>query len=65
MLMAEKLIQKVELKERKTYAEFIKEIGLDDKYHAVLVNGCKVTDVENTILDTNSKIVILPRIRGG
>ncbi len=58
------LVQKVELKERKTFGEFIREMGLNEKYHAILVNGKKITDL-STILDTDAKIVILPRIRGG
>lgn len=58
------LVQKIEIKERKTFGEFIREMGLSDKYHAILVNGKKVTDLD-TILNVDSKIVILPRIRGG
>jgi len=58
------LVQKIEIKEKKTFGEFIREMGLSDQYHAILVNGQKITDLD-TILDINSKIVILPRIRGG
>jgi len=63
--MADKVVvQKVQLKERKTFGEFIREMGLSEKYHAILVNGRKVTNLD-TILELDSKIVILPRIRGG
>ncbi len=62
--MEKKLISKLELKEKKTLKRLIGELGLNDKYFAILVDGKRVSDL-NQILDKNSKIVILPKIQGG
>jgi len=60
----EKLVQKLELKEKKTLKELISELGLDGKFFAILVDGKKISDL-NEIIEKDSNVVILPRIRGG
>ncbi|NHI91501.1 MAG: hypothetical protein EAX96_03290 [Candidatus Lokiarchaeota archaeon] len=62
--MEKKLISKLELKEKKTLKQLIGELGLNEKYFAILVDGKKVSDL-NQLLDKDSKIVILPKIQGG
>lgn len=58
------VVQTLELKEQKTLKELITELGLDERYHAVLVNGKKISDLKE-IIDAESKIIILPKLRGG
>ena len=50
--------------ERKmTVADLLKELNLENKYFGILVDGKKATP--ETVIDQNSKIVILPHIAGG
>ncbi|MHA1273091.1 MAG: MoaD/ThiS family protein [Promethearchaeota archaeon] len=46
-----------------TVADLLKELNLEDKYFGILVDGKKATP--DTVIDQNSKIVILPHIAGG
>ena len=62
--MVEKLVQKLELQEKKTLKELISELGIDGKFFAILVDGKKIDDL-NEVIQKDSKVVILPRIRGG
>ena len=43
--------------------DLLKELNLEGKYFGILVDGKKAS--EDTVLDENSDIVILPHIAGG
>jgi len=43
--------------------DLLKELNLEGKYFGILVDGKKAN--EDTVLDENSDIVILPHIAGG
>ena len=62
--MVNELVQKLDLKEKKTLKELISELRVDDKFFAILVNGRKISDL-NQVIEADSSIVILPKIRGG
>ena len=62
--MVNKLVQKLDLKEKKTLKELISDLRIDNKYFAILVDGKKISDL-NQVIETDSSIVILPKIRGG
>lgn len=51
------------LKTKQTVRDILKELELEQKYFAVLVNGHKAA--LNDIITENSEILILPRIAGG
>ncbi|MHA1783902.1 MAG: MoaD/ThiS family protein [Candidatus Helarchaeota archaeon] len=63
-MSADKLVQKLELKKKKTLKQLIGELNLNNKYYAVLVDGRRVTNLTQ-VLEENSKIIILPKIQGG
>jgi len=46
-----------------TVADLLKELKLEDKYFGILVNGKKATP--ETIITSESEVVILPHIAGG
>jgi len=46
-----------------TVADLLRELKLEDKYFGILVNGKKATP--ETIINSNSEVVILPHIAGG
>ncbi|MHA1799235.1 MAG: MoaD/ThiS family protein [Candidatus Helarchaeota archaeon] len=58
------LVQEVELKEKKTLKQLLEELKLSHRSNAVLINGKRVTDLD-IIIDEKTKIIILPKIRGG
>ncbi|MHA1145415.1 MAG: MoaD/ThiS family protein [Candidatus Helarchaeota archaeon] len=58
------LIQKLELTESKTLRALIRELHLNHRYQVILVDGKKVTDLD-TIVNPDSKIMVLPKIVGG
>lgn len=60
----EKLVQKLELKEKKTLRELILDLKIDGKYFAILVNGRKINDL-NEVIEKDTSVIILPKIRGG
>jgi len=43
--------------------DLLKELNLEGKYFGILVNGKKAT--EDTIINENDEVVILPHIAGG
>ena len=43
--------------------DLLKELNLEGKYFGILVDGKKAS--ENTIINKNSSITILPHIAGG
>ncbi|HUW90388.1 MAG TPA: MoaD/ThiS family protein [Candidatus Nanopelagicaceae bacterium] len=43
--------------------DLLKELNLEGKYFGILVDGKKAS--ENTVIDKNSSITILPHIAGG
>jgi len=51
------------LKTKQTVRDILKELQLEQKYFAVLVNGRKAA--LNDVITENSEILILPRIAGG
>ncbi len=51
------------VKTSRTVSDLLKDLKLESKFFAILVNGKKV-DLNDKI-ETNSEIVILPRIAGG
>ena len=51
------------VKTSRTVSDLLKDLKLESKFFAILVNGKKV-DLNDTI-EANSEIVILPRIAGG
>jgi len=51
------------VKTSRTVSDLLKDLRLESKFFAILVNGKKV-DLNDTI-EENSEIVILPRIAGG
>ncbi|MHA1146195.1 MAG: MoaD/ThiS family protein [Candidatus Helarchaeota archaeon] len=64
--MSEKksFLQSIQLKESKRLKDLLIELGLNNRYHAVLVDGKKVVDLE-TMIQEDSKIIILPKLQGG
>ncbi|MHA1785776.1 MAG: MoaD/ThiS family protein [Candidatus Helarchaeota archaeon] len=58
------LVQEVELKEKKTLKQLLEELKLSHRSNAVLINGKRITDLD-IIIDEKTKIIILPKIRGG
>ena len=58
------LVKEVLVKEKKTVASLMEELGLNPKFHAVLLNSKRVIDL-NEVIDANSKIIVLPKLRGG
>ncbi len=46
-----------------TVGDLLKELNLEGKYFGILVNGKKAD--EDTIIDKDSSITILPHIAGG
>ena len=64
--MSEKknLVQSIVLKEKKTLEELINYLRLDTRFHAVIVNGKRINKLDE-VIDEESKIIILPKIRGG
>ena len=46
-----------------TVGDLLKELNLEGKYFGILVNGKKAD--EETVIDKNSSITILPHIAGG
>ena len=62
--MSSNLVYKtIQIKEKKTISELLKELKLDDNYFAILVNN-KHADINQTIFPED-KILILPKIKGG
>lgn len=57
-------IQKLKIKERQTLRSLLKEIKIEGKYYAIIINGKAVTDLA-TMIDPEDKILILPKIIGG
>ena len=51
------------VKSRHTVADILKELQLESKFFAVLVNGKRV-DLKS-VVEENSEITILPKIAGG
>jgi sulfur carrier protein ThiS len=50
-------------KKKMLVKDLLKELNLEGKYFGILVDGKKAS--EDTVLDENSDIVILPHIAGG
>lgn len=46
-----------------TVKDLLKELNLEGKYFGILVNGKKA--LEDTVINQNDGIVILPHIAGG
>ena len=63
--MQKKLISKLELKEDKTLKQLIRELDLDGKFYAILVDGKRASEDLNQIISKDSKVVVLPKIQGG
>lgn len=57
-------VKEVIVREKKTLGEILGELGLDHRFHAVLVDSKKVSDLKE-VIDPNSKVIVLPRLRGG
>ena len=64
MVEQKPLVKEVITKEKKTIAALMEELGLNPELHAVLLNSKRVTNL-NEIVEANSKIIILPKLRGG
>ncbi|NHI94717.1 MAG: hypothetical protein EAX96_19660 [Candidatus Lokiarchaeota archaeon] len=63
MVEQKTLVKEVLIKEKKTVASLMEELGLNPKLHAVLLDGRRAN--ESDVIDPDSKIIILPKIRGG
>jgi len=48
---------------RQTVAELLQELGLEEEFFAVIVNG-KKADLTNEI-ETGTNVIVLPKIKGG
>ena len=48
---------------RMTVGELLKELNLEGKYFGILVDGKKAS--EDTIINADSDVVVLPHIAGG
>ena len=64
MVEQKPLVKEVVVKEKKTVAALMEELGLNPKFHAVLLNSKRVSDF-NQEIEENSKIIVLPKLRGG
>jgi len=62
--MKEKLIQELVIEEKQTLRAILRENTIDHQIYAVLVNNKRVSDL-NTEIIPGSKIIVLPKIRGG
>ncbi len=57
------IIETYKPKNKMLVKDLLKELNLEGKYFGILVDGKKAS--EDTVLDENSDIVILPHIAGG
>lgn len=62
-LLSTGIIETYTPKRKMLVKDLLKELNLEGKYFGILVNGKKAS--EDTVLDENSDIVILPHIAGG
>lgn len=62
-LLSTGIIESYTPKRKMLVKDLLKELNLEGKYFGILVNGKKAS--EDTVLDENSDIVILPHIAGG
>ncbi len=57
------VLKEFTIKKKQKVSDLLKELKLNDKFFAILVNGKKAS--LNDEIQENSDIVILPRIAGG
>jgi len=57
------VLKEFKIKKEQTVSNLLKELNLNDKFFAILVNGKKASI--NDKIQEGSDIVILPRIAGG
>jgi len=62
-LLSTGIIETYTPKRKMLVKDLLKELNLEGKYFGILVDGKKAN--EDTVLDENSDIVILPHIAGG
>jgi len=62
-LLSTGIIETYTPKRKMLVKDLLKELNLEGKYFGILVDGKKAS--EDTVLDENSDIVILPHIAGG
>lgn len=57
------LYKTIQIEKKKTVAELLNELNINNNYFAVLINGIRA-DL-NQIIFPKDKIIILPQIKGG
>jgi sulfur carrier protein ThiS len=62
-LLSTGIIETYTPKRKMLVKDLLKELNLEGKYFGILVDGKKAN--EDTVIDENSDIVILPHIAGG
>ncbi len=56
-------LMKIISNQRQTVADLLQEMGLEQEFFAVLVDGKKAN--LNEEIDKDTKIIVLPKIKGG